>query len=243
MDLPIAQYKMNDVAASSAVVDAMGLQNGVYGIAGTPGNVNSVPGKISTALSFNGTDEFISLADNAAWDNMKSIAAWVKLAADYTDLGYISARATSAATSWRVFMETHANDRIIFMTGGDSTVSVSTTSGIPRNVWTFLVVTFDGTTGSIYIDNVEATYAAGQTIVAVSDTAIKPTFGARWDNEATPTVLFPMKGALDNVLIFDRVLTPPEISVLWNNGNGTEGFGEAGRRGRYSSNYRSRYNA
>ena len=162
---------------------------------------------------FNGTDDYIKIADDAVWDDTTlSIVSWVKLDAAFANLGYVCARATSAATSWRLWIDTHVSGRKVSITGSDTGSVVTSTGGIPRGTWTFLVGTWNGTTGKIYINAIED---GSDTIVAISDTAIKPTFGCRWNNEAAPNILFPLKGTLDDVRIYNRVMTAIEIRDLY----------------------------
>jgi len=50
-----------------------------------------------------------------------------------------------------------------------------------------------------------------------------------------------VNGDIDNVMLFDEVLTPADVKYLYNNGIGLEVLGQRRNRGRYSGNYRIRY--
>jgi len=83
----IAHWKMNDNTATATVVDAMGSHNGTYhGTGGTDDytDAHSVAGKINTALDFDGTPDYIEIADHNDFtfgdgtnDSPFSISTWV----------------------------------------------------------------------------------------------------------------------------------------------------------------------
>lgn len=49
-------------------------------------------------------------------------------------------------------------------------------------------------------------------------------------------------GKIDNVMLFDKVLTAREVKYLYNGGRGRESIGQRDIRSRYSDFYRKRYN-
>ena len=73
----VAQYKMNDSAANTTVLDSV---NGYNGASQQNTENISVPGKINEALSFNGTSDRISVPYNSAFNvNEYTVCFWVKI--------------------------------------------------------------------------------------------------------------------------------------------------------------------
>jgi hypothetical protein len=86
------------------------------------------------------------------------------------------------------------------------------------NTWYFIVSTFDGVNSRIYVNGVlvNTTYAPG----SIGNASTQFTIGAHSAGPASWG--YQMKGNIDEVGIWNRVLTPLEIQMLYNNGNGLQ---------------------
>ena len=262
MDLPIAHYKLNDNAATSTVVDA---QVGHDGAARTDaGEINTdtinATGKINGALRFNGSSQYVRIPDHADFDITTTLTAccWAKndnAAIPATERFLGKSDSNGNNLEWRLQITadelfqgivsldgTTGNASIVILDNNIFTITGTGTDG-----WHFYALTFDSSGGAassiLYLDGVSPAQTETSAARASIHNGPAPiSIGAIFSNSSTPTTIGHWDGLLDNVMIFDRALTPPEITELWNNGNGTEEFGGGRPRGRYDGTYRSRYN-
>ena len=73
----VGWWKLNDNAASTAVIDSIGSNAGTFSDAtGDPNtNAHDTAGKVNNALIFDGTDDFIDIGDTSI--NVKSVSLWI----------------------------------------------------------------------------------------------------------------------------------------------------------------------
>jgi len=83
----IAQWKLNDNALSTTVVDSVGPHNGTFKDAtGDPNtSAHDSTGKINGALTFDGIDDYVEVGDCSATGNVDSVAMWVKQTSALSD--------------------------------------------------------------------------------------------------------------------------------------------------------------
>ncbi|HEB26660.1 MAG TPA: LamG domain-containing protein [Porticoccus sp.] len=257
MDLPIVHYKMNDNAATSTVVDA---QVGHDGAARTDaGEINTdtinATGKINGALRFNGSSQYVKVSDHADFNitTTLSVCIWAQNdnAAIATAEDFCSKyNQFGDDREWFLFIDTNEKvNGIISVDGTFTNVShvVSDAAVTDTTVWHFYAFTFDASGGAVspilYLDgSVVASTEIGTARASINNGTSPIVIASHYTNAGTPTTSGHWDGLIDNVMIFDRALTPSEITELWNNGNGTEEFGGGRPRGRYDGTYRSRYN-
>ena len=100
--------------------------------------------------------------------------------------------------------------RFAFYNSGWNTYSTSSSS-LPTDKWIYVVVTYDGTTADIYVDGFKQTgsWTQGNVQNLVSNSV--PLYIG---TQNSGSHLF--KGAIDEVMIFDRALTDNEVQVLYN---------------------------
>jgi hypothetical protein len=82
-------------------------------------------------------------------------------------------------------------------------------AAIPLNQWTHLAVTFDGTTRVLYVNGIQVASQGGFGALAYAPVPVG--IGATWQNNP-PT--FQFTGFIDEVSLYDRALTPAEISAI-----------------------------
>ena len=83
---------------------------------------------------------------------------------------------------------------------------------LPINVWTHVAVTFDGTTARVYLDGVEK--ASGGFSFGYDPASNLAIGGSGAGTDLGNPVINPFNGALDEVRIYDRVLSGAEILTL-----------------------------
>ncbi len=232
----IAHYKMNDNAASTTVVDTTGNHNGdfndVTGDANT--SAHSVAGKIGTALEFDGTDDYIVIVDHDDFsfgdgsnDSSFSISAWIYIH-DTSKFEVLSKRNTTTK-EWR--LGTGIPGLVNKMTfivydesdpsAPDDYILIDEIPLLNTNQWYHLVVTYNGngsTSGlDMYVDNSPEPHGhgTGGSYGAMNNTANNVNIGKAKSAQLTD-------GFIDNIMLFDAVLSAHERQRLYNNGNGTE---------------------
>jgi len=230
----IAQYTLNDDAANTTVVEDGGTHTGTL-VGGDNTADITTSGKISTALLFDGSADYVTIADNNALsfgdgtnDSPFSVSLWCK-----TTYGTGSSRTmfgkynSDSVSEWNCG---HLGSTAMLRLMDNSTLSIEGIGGtgggtaiINDNVWHHLVFTYDGRGGgsasagmAIWVDGgLMTTASSGSTgsYVAMENNASTCKLAMRH-------VAWP--GSLDDVRLFAHVLTANEIATLYNIGSGTE---------------------
>jgi hypothetical protein len=173
-------------------------------------------GVTGNALSFAGTGGFVNVPGSVSLNNLQSqgsgglsLVAWIYPTS-------VSGNQTILNKGTWGFGLT-GNGSFGF---GDSCTSgqvgsYSPANAVPANQWTQVVVTWDGTTSAsavvLYVNGaVISAYPQGCSGSASSDSSYALTVGATYYN-ANSTV-----GKIDNVRVYNRVLSPTEVNTLYN---------------------------
>src|SRR5262249_4619721 len=148
----VAGYSF-DEGTGTTVADASGKGN-----TGTVSNTTwSTAGKFGNALSFNGTNSWVTVADSTSLHltGAMTLEAWVMPTAASTDwtAGVIKER--PAGLAYALYAADGAGKPpagYINPTGNDAE-AVGTTA-LPLNTWSHLAATYDGTTIRMYVNGV-----------------------------------------------------------------------------------------
>ncbi|MBK8784602.1 MAG: tandem-95 repeat protein [Anaerolineales bacterium] len=179
-----------------------------------------VPGQSGLALDLNGTNQYVSVPDNATLDltTQMTVALWirpnrqatqdlVKKAINGGTNGFEVALATNLPSSpapSKVFV------RFNQQTSGD-TYRVNSVTNYPFDgaTWMHVAATYDGTTIKLYINGVlESSLPAN---VAIATNNLPLTIGAQSDNSRY------YQGSMDEVRVYNRALTIDEVQTLFGN--------------------------
>lgn len=216
-----AYYKLEENTGQT-VLDSSGNNRN-----GTPiNNPTSVSGKLNNCLSFDGNN-YITLGNTSNFERTDSfsIECWIKTVSGDVEFIITNQESSGDNKGWALVLE---YGKIRFQLIGSSTngngILVKTNaSNFNDNNWHHVVVTYNGTSSSngikIYVDNtLQSTNvllnSLSQSIVSSIDTQIS----GRDGNSLT------YNGLIDNIVIYDKVLTLTDISNRYNNGDGTEEF-------------------
>ncbi len=202
----VGWYKL-DEGAGSTTADASGvgnngaLANGPAWVAGHSGN----------ALQFDpAATSRVSVADNSTLDitGPLTITAWVKTSLkDSQNIVHKGRYGSTDGYELGLSSNGHAFFRLNQKTSGD-TYRVDSTSSYPtNNTWIYLSATFDGGAIKLYVNGaVQASKAAPISIINNS-TALA--IGSQDDGYRS------IKGAVDDVRIYNRALSASEITALF----------------------------
>jgi len=206
----VGHWTMDDDAANTTVVDSSGYGND--GTARQNTSVLSTTGKSGSALTFNGSSDYINCGNDSSLDltDNFTIAAWIKPTSFSWLGGIVGKYHTYPANSyWLRLGSVYPYNKVSF--GGKTILNSSST--LNANQWYFIVAMSDSGIGKIYINgNLDASSA-----VSISSSSDPVCIGA--DYLDAPRYF---DGVIDNVMIFNKVLSQAEIDTLYNGGLGTE---------------------
>ncbi len=200
------------VAADSAGTNPGTLQNFSF-------NTNSgwVTGKFSQALQFDGVNDYVSLNSTSAvlsLTNNFAISVWIRPAnAAAQGNVFFSARWQYGMSGIRLFVDQNAIvvNGIIASGGQQNRFGVGE---IQNGIWSHVVVVYDKSVLHFYLNGVEKSESWGGNQSWGGDLIMNMAgatgFGAenQWDRFYS--------GAIDDLRIYNRTLTPAEIVALYN---------------------------
>ena len=231
----VAHYKMNDNTASTTVVDSQGYSNGT---ARQNTDQITTTGKMNSALSFNGVDDYVNANDSfeSTFQSDFSVSAWFKPtdgnpAGDRDILGTSEFFFTDSVLlyhNYRAFPAELSGTKINFAYY-PSTTSTQNAGSVfvdGQETWHHVVGVVEQTTATtitmyLYLNNVLVGSDTGTVDMTTYSNPHKLYIG-QGNHDGTPTLAVDFDGDIDNVMIFNTALTPAEIRYLYNDGQGTE---------------------
>lgn len=230
----IAQWKMNEDAENTTVVDATG--NGHTGTLSVNTNVAHAVGLLGNCFDFAG-ERYIDCGDDDAFsfgngtnDSPFSIASWINVVAGSATQHILSKYNVSAVQKeWFCALQSSEKFYLQLYDEINDQGQYRTTDDALSAGKHFVVANYNGVGGAnaadgitLYVDTVavNASSVKQASYVAMSNTSAKLFIGAFTDSEGNVDNFF--KDKIDNTMLFNRVLTQTEINGLYNGGVGTE---------------------
>ena len=174
---------------------------------------------IGTAADFDGTDDYISVADSDDFsfgdtsnDSVFSGTAWVN-PVDATNFQIVF-----KDTEWQFYLNASKKLALFFEdeSSGAYEYAVDSGSAIPENVWTHVAFTYNGVGGAsanagmkLYVNGIESSYTLGDsgTYVAMENSDNAVTIGKQSSNYS--------EGKIKDVRLYNRVLSVDELGQLY----------------------------
>ena len=203
------------------VADSSGQGN--HGALKGQAATTTVAGKIGQALSFDGVDDYVSVTNGSSLINSDShtVSMWFKVNSVDSAPVLWSVVSLVAAEAHEAFVEIISDTGLTWGYRAEADLLTYRTYTIPNisSGWHQLVTVKTGaTTGDLYLDGVLQSSYSGNFIANVLNNTDVLVFA-----EYITTLGFvPLKGSLDDVRIYNRVLSTSEISQLYNQGAGTK---------------------
>jgi hypothetical protein len=175
--------------------------------AGSPIGATQTPTAYDNAASFNGTSQFLSNASFTQGGSF-TLAFWVNPRnANFNGI-FNKGFQNGTAYDWQVF----TIGSTVYLQGGTPSQTVNVNRPLTLNQWSFVVVTYDSSTlvKSISVNNGIASSNTGTGAMANSFSSINFSFIYNGSNSVEITAAG----------YWNRVLSPSEITSLWNNGAG-----------------------
>jgi hypothetical protein len=186
------------------------------GLTGTLSNVAwSTAGKYGNALSFNGTNSWVTVADNALLHltTGMTVEAWVKPTLIDSWEAVLIKEATGDLT-YGLYADNFGNDVNgphrpgIYVKKGSTTYYTLGTAQVPLNAWTHLAATYDGANLRIYVNG---TLASTKALTGSLNTSTAP---LRMGGDSVWSEFF--NGLIDEVRVYNTALTAAQITTDMN---------------------------
>ena len=193
----VAGYSFN-AGSGTSFADGSGRGN-----AGTlQGATWTTAGKYGGALSFDGVNDLASIPDAPSLDLGKSLTleAWVRPTAS-SGWRTVLMKETSSSLAYSLYSASGTNRPSAWIDGVSSTGSAA----VPLNTWSHVSATYNGTRLKVYVNGVQRADKAVTAEVPVSAGALQIGGNTVWGEY--------FKGQIDEVRIYDRVLTAAEITA------------------------------
>lgn len=170
------------------------------------------PGKISNAFSLNGTSAYVETSSTLANDPISSgsLEAWVNFNTLPSVAGHIMQIIGKGNTNNFFDLQAHQDNKFHFFVGAGFTVASTTI--VQTDVWYHIVATWDNNTSiRMYVNGVLENEDFENTLRGASGLPLQ--IGAQ---PSIPGRNF--AGLIDDVQVYDRALTYPEVYSLYNGG-------------------------
>jgi hypothetical protein len=195
---------------TNAYADSIGVNDG--SLTGTGGNIASNGGKIGDGFDTQGNTAYVDVGNGLSWtDGDFSVSLWVKpnqsnitflangLSGDFTHIGFDS-----------------SNQFFVTTSNNSSSLTLSSLSTYTTGSWYHVVVTRTGSKGNLYVESLlEGSGSNALKSGTVGDTT-NGRLGAAEGSDVDVLI--------DEVGIWNRVLSESEVKLLYNLGNGTNDF-------------------
>ena len=207
----VSYWRLDDNTTTSAVIDIHNSNPGT--VANNENNYSSeqsIAGKINTAFDLDGTtNEYVAASSTGlpTGNNPRTLACWIKT--NQPNAGVILNYGSGTGHEVFIYVSNWdgAGNFYVGFRGNDFDSGIK----VDDDEWHFVVFTFNGSLMATYVDGV-----AGVSQEDTTDTATGSNFyiGRRQDG------LYSFNGSVDEVAIWSRALTQPEITALYNGGAG-----------------------
>ena len=200
-----------DEGSGGATTDASGNSN-------TPTLVNSpswTAGQYGSALSFNGTSQYLSVPNSSSLSptSTMTITAWIKLSGGTGTFRHIVVKPSSSAwaSPFAVYaLRINTNNKLEFWINNNTLISTGNVTLNDDNSWKPVAAVFDGSFVKTYVNGVlDSSTAINATSI---NTSTQPLAIGTYNTALAPNYLF--NGALDDIRIYSRALSDPEILAL-----------------------------
>jgi fibronectin type 3 domain-containing protein len=187
-------------------------QSGTGNAASISGAAWTPAGKFGSALSFDGVNDLVTIADSASLDltTGMTLEAWV--------------RPTALGNDWRTALMKEQPGGLVYSlyaAGGDTGTKVPTgevyiggfrladaSTPLALNAWTHIATTFDGTALKLFVNGVQASQLLVTGSIPTSTGALRIGGNTVWGEW--------FQGDIDEVRVYDRVRSAAEITADMN---------------------------
>jgi fibronectin type 3 domain-containing protein len=198
----VASYGFDEASGGSAV-DGSG--NGNTGT--ISGATRTTSGKNAGALSFDGTNDLVTVPDAAALDltGGMTLEAWVNPNRISGSWRTVLLKEQPGGMSYALYAAGSGGLPGGYIVSGGDEFSALGPSTLPLNAWTHLAATYDGSTLRTYVNGTQVAVEPHSGAMAPSTGALKIGGNNVWPEW--------FRGLIDDVRVYDRALTAAEIQA------------------------------
>jgi len=219
---PIGEWKMDEGVwtndcSTDTVFDSSG--NSLHGDScpNSTGPTGGAVGKYGKAGYFDGTDDYVEVADNNILDltNTLTLSSWVKSSSLSYDQA-IACKGDRSGTNINYCLEIRTTGLVRFEAWNGSTFYYTeSTTSLNVNNWYYIVATYNDSsdTVNIYINGV-----LDKTDSAFTYSLITDSYPLRIGNRKYSVANMQFSGYIDNVKLYDYIRTPAQVAWDYNRG-------------------------
>lgn len=167
------------------------------------GATRTASGKFGRAISFNGTNNYVSVPNSASLRlaNGMTLEAWVNMTGGQSWRTVILKERPSGM-SYALYAQNSSN-RPVGQIYVNAEQSAQGSAAVPLNTWTHLATTYDGATQKLYVNGIQVISRAQTGSIFLSTGLLKIGGNAIWGEW--------FRGVIDEVRIYNRALSTSEI--------------------------------
>lgn len=207
----MAYYRMNEDPSGAVTYDARGQGDLIAFNSPT-----SEAGIVDNCYHFDGSTEYCAGAgtlDHEFTYHNFSVSFWFKMDGVPPAAEIMIGNYWASNTGWGLYM--NKTPRLCFITAQSGATQSTVSNTLSADTWYHAVVTRSGASATIYIDGADDTLTYGTHI----DPVVSGEFFTLARYAQASSNFF--DGSLDEIRVYDRVLTTDEISALYNNPKGS----------------------
>ena len=206
----LVSWWRGEPTTSTVVLDSIDGNNGGFFTGTTATAPSYTPdGEVGGAFAFTGTN-YVQIPDAPSLQPPQlTLETWVHPTVLSSFLAAVIGRGSPDSNNAQWWLGLNNGTPWIYANNLGGPGFLAAPSAIPLNEWTHLAVTFDGATAVLFVNGTQVASAGG--LHALSYAPVPVTIGADWWQNG-PANLF--TGRIDEVSLYDRALTPAEISGI-----------------------------
>ena len=179
-------------------------------------------GIINQGFSLDGVNDYVTVGNlfNVNGTEARTYTCWIK-SNSVTGQGIILSSSSGSPYDGLTFFRENNKIRFQLVSSSGQFLIFYSTSTLLINTWYNVSITYDGSrliSGcKLYINGVsDVLFSASSNLTSSTLTLNTSTIGARSAGQ------FPFNGLIDEVSVFNRVLSPTEVTELYNSGLGKQ---------------------
>ncbi len=200
----VGAYGFEEPTGTTAVDSSAGGNPGTLAGATRTGS-----GRFGQALTFDGADDRVNVADSASLDltTGMTLEAWVNPSASAGSWRTVVIKEQAAGLAYALYSgEDSSRPSVHAYTSGEYDSRGPAT--LPLNTWSHLAATYDGGTLRLYVNGSQVAGRALAGAMTTSSSALRIGGNAIWGEY--------FKGLIDEVRVYNRALTAAEVGVDMN---------------------------